>query len=550
MRILCCVKPVPDTLVWNEAQNSVVRNRALSINSADCGALSFALELKKTVGAEITALSMAPQSAGRVLQDLFTVGADRIVLISDAVFSGSDSLATAKILSAAAARLGPFDLLLFGRRSSDGETGHVAAQTAQLLHLPCITNAAGLSLSGDRLECTRLLENETQTLSAALPCVVSVCGRHMLPPPSLSTLRAARGKTAEILTNRELRLPGTEIGRNSQTFVSSSYPVQPPEEHGTVYSDAQEGAQAIWLALQKPPAALPRRSETPELGRGCAAVVSLSADAPSAAAARELVGKAKTLYDRVILLDCRGSSSDDGVLAEAVADAIRRTVPAAVLFPATVRGRGVAPLCAARLNAGLTADCTELRLENGALAMIRPTFSGTLLADIRSRSSPCLASVRPGVFPAGDIEADAVVPVQPGAAERVTLLRSVPAPGGAGWDGRVILSGGRAIGGKEGFAALHDLAAKLGARVCASRAAVDSGYAPYSCQVGQTGAAVRPQFYIAFGISGAVQHMAGIRGGALFAVNTDRRAPIFRYADIGITAPWQDVLRALSRHFE
>lgn len=548
MRILCCVKPVPDTLVWDDAQNSVVRSRALSINSADCGALSFALELKKSVGAEITVLSMAPQSAGRILQDLFAVGADRIVLISDAAFSGSDSLATAKILSAAAAKLGRFDLLLFGRRSSDGETGHVAAQTAQLLHLPCITNAAGLSLSGDRLECTRLLENETQTLSAALPCVVSVCGRHTLPPPSLSSLRDARGKAAELLTNRELQLPGTEIGRSSQTFVFSSYPMQPPEAHGTFYSDAQEGARAIWLALQTPPAALPRQSEAPELRRGRAAVVSLSADAPSAAAARELVGKVKTLYEHVTLFDCCSASADDSVLAEAIADAIRRAAPAAVLFPATIRGRSIAPLCAARLNAGLTADCTELRLENGALTMIRPTFSGTLLADIRSRSAPCLASVRPGVFPTGVVEADAVVPVPTSAAGRVTLLRSVSSSDGAEWDGRVILSGGRAIGGKDGFAALHALAAKLGARVCASRAAVDSGYAPYSCQVGQTGAAVRPQFYIALGISGAVQHMAGIRGGALFAVNTDRKAPIFRYADIGITAPWQDVLRALSEY--
>ena len=548
MRILCCVKPVPDTLVWDDAQNSVVRSRALSINSADCGALSFALELKKSVGAEITVLSMAPQSAGRILQDLFAVGADRIVLISDAAFSGSDSLATAKILSAAAAKLGRFDLLLFGRRSSDGETGHVAAQTAQLLHLPCITNAAELFLSGDRLECTRLLENETQTLSAALPCVVSVCGRHTLPPPSLSSLRDARGKAAELLTNRELQLPGTEIGRSSQTFVFSSYPMQPPEAHGTFYSDAQEGARAIWLALQTPPAALPRQSEAPELRRGRAAVVSLSADAPSAAAARELVGKVKTLYEHVTLFDCCSASADDSVLAEAIADAIRRAAPAAVLFPATIRGRSIAPLCAARLNAGLTADCTELRLESGALSMIRPTFSGTLLADIRSRSAPYLASVRPGVFPAGAIEADAVVPVPAGAVGRVTLLRSISTSGGAEWDGRVILSGGRAIGGKDGFAALHALAAKLGARVCASRAAVDSGYAPYSCQVGQTGVAVRPQFYIALGISGAVQHMAGIRGGVIFAVNTDPKAPIFRYADIGITAPWQDVLRALSEY--
>ena len=495
-------------------------------------------------------LSMAPQSAGRILQDLFAVGADRIVLISDAAFSGSDSLATAKILSTAAAKLGRFDLLLFGRRSSDGETGHVAAQTAQLLHLPCITNAAGLSLSGDRLECTRLLENETQTLSAALPCVVSVCGRHTLPPPSLSSLRDARGKAAELLTNRELQLPGTEIGRSSQTFVFSSYPMQPPEAHGTFYSDAQEGARAIWLALQTPPAALPRQSEAPELRRGRAAVVSLSADAPSAAAARELVGKVKTLYEHVTLFDCCSASADDSVLAEAIADAIRRAAPAAVLFPATIRGRSIAPLCAARLNAGLTADCTELRLESGALSMIRPTFSGTLLADIRSRSAPYLASVRPGVFPAGAVEADAVVPVPAGAVGRVTLLRSISMSGGAEWNGRVILSGGRAIGGKGGFAALHALAAKLGARVCASRAAVDSGYAPYSCQVGQTGAAVRPQFYIALGISGAVQHMAGIRGGALFAVNTDRKAPIFRYADIGITAPWQDVVQALSGYCE
>ncbi len=258
--------------------------------------------------------------------------------------------------------------------------------------------------------------------------------------------------------------------------------------------------------------------------------------------------------DEVILIP---SGLDDCAQGSRMAEAIRRLAPDSVLFPATVRGRFLSAWVAARLKTGLTADCTQLELtEEGLLKQIRPAFGGSITARILCRERrPQMASVRPGVFPPpegtsprpGFRTHEMDLPDVRSMMEKIAFqptendlsLQSAP----------VVVAGGKGIGGKKGFEKLFELARLLGGAVGASRSAVDAGYVPYAHQIGQTGVTVRPRLYLAFGISGAVQHTVGMSGaGTVVAVNLDRNAPIFSSADYGIIADWEETVGALIQY--
>ena len=219
-----------------------------------------------------------------------------------------------------------------------------------------------------------------------------------------------------------------------------------------------------------------------------------------------------------------------------------------VLAPATVQMRAVMPMLASLLQAGLTADCTHLSLENGKLIQTRPAFGNSLMADIETVSDYTLATVRTGIYKPQKLEKTPEIHnLTPHLEEKVTLTQALPFQDGVPLTtAKILVAGGLGVGSKEGFEKLAELAKKLGGAVAASRAAVDAGFAPYRCQVGVTGAAVCPDVYIAVGISGAVQHLSGMSGaGKVIAINTDPKAPIFDYADYGIVAPWEDAINQL-----
>ena len=241
---------------------------------------------------------------------------------------------------------------------------------------------------------------------------------------------------------------------------------------------------------------------------------------------------------------------DDLALARWLSRQIIRWESRMVLAPATVRMRGTMPILAQLLNSGLTADCTDLALDGQGLIQTRPAFGNSLMADIRTTSPIQLATVRPGTFPA--VSAPCIRPQYteetPDISANVKLISFAPFDGGIPLNqAKIVLAGGLGIGSAEGFARLEALAQRLGAAVAASRSAVDAGYAPYRCQVGMTGATVCPDLYIAVGISGAVQHLAGMSGaGTVIAINTDPKAPIFDYADYGIVGDWESVIHHIT----
>lgn len=237
---------------------------------------------------------------------------------------------------------------------------------------------------------------------------------------------------------------------------------------------------------------------------------------------------------------------------------LKKYAPTSMLIGATPNGRDLGPRLSCRLGTGLTADCTALDIDeaSGNIAWTRPAFGGNLMAVILCPDHrPQLGTVRPGVFKKPDaceekaeiIREDFHVPANQ---IRTTLLKTIQEAAGEIVDlegADIIVSGGRGVGGPEGFGVIHDLADALDATVGASRAAVDAGWISHSHQVGQTGKTVGPKLYIACGISGAIQHLAGMSSSdVIVAINKDFEAPIFGVADYGFVGNLFEIVPLLT----
>lgn len=267
---------------------------------------------------------------------------------------------------------------------------------------------------------------------------------------------------------------------------------------------------------------------------------------------------AKAGADKVIYVD-------DAMLAEYVTEpyakaltaVIKANDPEIVLFGASSIGRDLAPRVSARIHTGLTADCTKLEIneETKLLEMTRPAFGGNIMATILcANHRPQMATVRPGVMQAlascdkvGEVEK---FEVEFTAADmNVEIVEVVKTEKKAVdiTEAKILVSGGRGVGGPEGFEPLKDLAKALGGEVAASRAAVDSGWIDRDRQVGQTGKTVRPDLYVACGISGAIQHAAGMEESELIvAINKEESAPIFGICDLGIVGDLNKIVPKLT----
>jgi len=232
--------------------------------------------------------------------------------------------------------------------------------------------------------------------------------------------------------------------------------------------------------------------------------------------------------------------------------------PAIFLLGASTRGLELAPYVAAKLGVGLVADCTDLVIVEGSLAGSRPALVGNLVAQVTlGPAQPQMATLRRRVYPAPETDATRSGPVTEAAAvlsedQMATKVIGLEAASGTVTlnDASIVVSGGRGVGGPEGFAPIKELADALGGAMGASRAAVDAGWIPYAHQVGQTGKTVQPDLYIACGISGAIQHLAGMKTSkVIVAINKDPDAPIFKVASYGIVGDLFKYAPALSAEF-
>jgi electron transfer flavoprotein alpha subunit len=227
--------------------------------------------------------------------------------------------------------------------------------------------------------------------------------------------------------------------------------------------------------------------------------------------------------------------------AMALQAAVQASDAKVVLFGATALGRDLSARAAARCDASLFTDCTELVWSGGNLRVKRPVYSGKVILELESSAGLQMASIRPNVFAAAGAGGSAeVVDVAVSIAEgdirgRVKELVRTSSGKKDLTEAEIIVSGGRSLKSSDNFKILDEMAEALGATVGASRAAVDAGYVPHSMQVGQTGKVVNPKLYFAVGISGAIQHLVGMRTSkVIVAINKDENAPIFQKADYGL----------------
>ena len=255
--------------------------------------------------------------------------------------------------------------------------------------------------------------------------------------------------------------------------------------------------------------------------------------------------------------------------AHALAEVIKKFKPEIFLVGATAIGRDLGPRVSARIHTGLTADCTQLEIGDfpinpipgkeqlhNQLLMTRPAFGGNTIATIACpQFRPQMATVRPGVMQKKEKIAGAkanVIEFNPGFTpdnKYVEILKVVKAVSDTVdiMDAKILVSGGRGVGSAENFKLLDDLAAVIGGTVSCSRAVVDAGWKPKDLQVGQTGKTVRPNVYFAIGISGAIQHLAGMEeSDIIIAINKDETAPIFDVADYGIVGDLNKIVPALT----
>jgi electron transfer flavoprotein alpha subunit len=244
-------------------------------------------------------------------------------------------------------------------------------------------------------------------------------------------------------------------------------------------------------------------------------------------------------------------------VAEIMRNEIMDEKPAIFLLLGTVFGRAVAPRLAAKLKTGITADCTDLYIDNkNNLVQVRPTYGGRILATIKSRKRPQLATVRPNVFDTEikgkpfnesikiehkEVEIDTIEAIKKVVK---TIARKDKNP--LIDDAEIVICGGVGMGSKEKFNQLYTLASKIGAAVGGTRAAVDEGWIEFSRQIGQTGKIIRPRLYIGLGVSGAIHHLTGMKNAEkIIAINKDAKAPIFKISDLGIITEVEDILPKL-----
>ena len=235
--------------------------------------------------------------------------------------------------------------------------------------------------------------------------------------------------------------------------------------------------------------------------------------------------------------------------AECLTDLAVRINPMSIVIAGTARGREVAPLTAAMLKTGLTADCTELSMEDGKLVMTRPAFGGDLLATIVCDKHPQMATVRPGVFSPSEPtsgRSGTVIsrPFRPKIKKMIVDEQKIPDDYDIS-DAKILISLGNGIKDRSSIDIAEEIADKIGAKVSCSRALAEKGWFDRSRQVGQSGRTVSPDLYIAFGISGSSQHMAGVRAKRIVSVNNDPDAPICSLSDKCIIGDAAEILKAM-----
>lgn len=583
--------PVAESLSLGEDGRLSRDASPLEMNPYCRRAVSKGVELAQATGGRCVVFTLGPPSADDAVREALAWGADEGVHLCHPAFAGSDTLATARALAAAVGAYGPFDLVLVGRNTVDGDTGQVGPELAEMLGLPFAAGVRHLAIDESDLRLELEQDDGWATVALGFPALLSVaerlCQPAKVPPEGRAQVPAER---IRCVGPDELG-PGpwgdagspTKVGRvrtlhhdRAQRVLSGAVEAQVKE---AVMSLEDRGALTPGASV---PAGEPSglvgegaESSTPRgtPARPCCVVV----EPGRPQVARELLGAARRVGGSrcpvVVfgplseLVDTEASGNGlaaagadlviglEGVIAPE--DVSRGLVswaaehhPWLVLAPSTSFGREVAGRTAAALEAGLVGDAIGVEVAQGVLVAPKPAFSGALVADITCTSEIQLVTVRPGVLPlpppqTGRRAAFQTQVVQPAGRVQVLAERrddDVEVLARA----EVVIGLGTGVAPEE-YPLVKPLTQLLGAELAATRKVTDKGWMPRARQVGITGRSVSPRLYVALGLSGKFNHVVGFRSaGTVLAVNQDPEAPVFSHADLGIVGDWHQVVPLLA----
>jgi len=448
------------------------------INPFDACALEEALRVD---GAEVVMLSMGVPSTESFLLNLTRLGAKEGILLTDGIFAGADTLATAYALSLAIKKINP-DLVFCGRRTLEGDTAQTAPMISEKIGFNLITNAMSVNVSEKTVSCDTREEGK---IEKPFPCLVTVERINTLRMPSI---RSKIGNVT-VWNGKDIGADPNRCGLlGSPTRVVSSTE-NTSGRRKCKFIDVSELESAIKIGLEKQKEKT--QSKTEISGKRLNKVY--------------IVGESPRSFAE--------SVSDDIKIIplttpEEISDIIVNEKPNVVLWGSDSASKRVASCVAAMLDIGLCADCTALKTDGEDLFMIRPALSGSVIATVKSITKPAMATVRTTDKDTKDI---------------------------------MLCVGFGARQEKENLALFAE---KIGAELTTTRKCVDNDIMPYPLQVGLTGKTVAPAVYIAVGVSGAVHHLVGMEySGTVIAVNPDKEAKIFDFADFGIVAETKDIFR-------
>ncbi len=589
--VLVKVVPAVDALTFDPVRRVVDRSGVpLFLNPFDPRALRVALELRRPAET-VTVVSLGPPATRTVLAETRAVGADRTVLVSDPAFAGSDTLATARVLAAALRRL-PHDVVLTGAWSTDSETGQVGPELATLLGRPILSNVRALRRrdAGPEFDATVDTARGWARYRCAAPVVLTV-GEKVAKPlkPTPAELAKFGPDAVEVWSRSDVGVDPATVGfEGSPTSVEAVTEVA-PTRHPVVESDGPLAdrvgrlVERLRTALGDPTGAhpvAPERATPPgpllvlasdDDGRldptGLEVAAELGRRFPDATVRAVWAGRSPRAEDEErlrsagvgagIRIEAASAPPEARAAARALAGYVRGGGSvSAVLFPSHPYGREFAGAVAAELGLGLVGDATGWAwTPDRGFAWSKPSFGDRTEATIRCRTTPELATIRPGAF----------APPLPGSAprrptvawERVAAVEEGHRPervdaatewsGTDGPDGHdVVVTVGMGIESPEAIRALAPLLARWGAGLAATRRVVDAGWLPVPYQVGLTGRSGAPRLVVLLGVSGSTNHLIGWRRArTIVAVNRDPAAPVFRSADLGLVADVEAALPLL-----
>jgi|SRR3990170_794001 len=252
MNICVFIKQVPEESRVKVKDNTLIcEGIPQIINPADLNALEIALQIKDDIGGLVTVCTMGPLSAENLLRQTAAMGADKLCLISDSAFVGSDTLVTSKILAKAVQHLGGFDLILCGRKSIDFETGHVGTELAALLNIPCLTNCVTLRIDGSSIICRRILEAVYQEWRFRLPALITVYNSINSPRlPSISGIRYAANLPIELLTAKTLNIPLGHCGLLGSPTTVRNITAKPFKKRRVVRTNKEDGIKQVLMLIR------------------------------------------------------------------------------------------------------------------------------------------------------------------------------------------------------------------------------------------------------------------------------------------------------------